>query len=154
MFILLQDSNIVSNVKLISGFSLIELCIVLMIISLMTIFIYPSYQQIITKSHRVDGKLALIDLALRLDRYFTQNNTYATATIATGKGTDLLASNLSVQGFYRLTIVHATVNKFVIAAEGLNSKYDKLCHTLVLDNLGQQSVMPKQSNAITLQCWS
>jgi type IV pilus assembly protein PilE len=133
------------------GFSLFEICIVLIILAIITGFLYPNYQRIITQTHRVDAKLALIDLALRMDHYFTQHNSYAAATIATGKNTDIAPNILSPQGWYKLSIQHANATEFLLQATPIMD--DPICHAFTLDQNGTQNILPAVPEKIRQQCW-
>ena len=141
------------NQSIKNGFSLIEICMVLIILSIITCFIYPNYQNIITKAHRVDGKLALIDLALRMDQYFTTHNTYETATIGTQKTSDILSNAISPQGWYTLAINHATKNTFTVQATPTAKQVDPLCNTFTINQYGHKSLLPLTTKQIVLNCW-
>jgi len=80
-----------------SGFTLIELMIVIVIIGILTMIAVPSYQSSVTKSRRSDGQVALMDVMAKQERYFTENNTYATDF------TKLPASTTSQEGFYKIS---------------------------------------------------
>lgn len=64
-----------------AGFTLIELMIVVVIISIIAAVAYPSYQDSVSKARRSDGQAALLDILNAQERYFTENNTY-TVTLA------------------------------------------------------------------------
>jgi type IV pilus assembly protein PilE len=58
------------------GITLIELMIVVVIIALLAAIAYPSYTQYVERTRRADGQSALLDASQRLERCYTQNNTY------------------------------------------------------------------------------
>jgi type IV pilus assembly protein PilE len=58
-----------------------ELMIVVVILSILALIAYPSYQGQVAKSRRGDAKAALTELSLFMERYFTQNTTYVGATL-------------------------------------------------------------------------
>jgi type IV pilus assembly protein PilE len=62
--------------KFTSGFSLIELMIVLAIIGILAGIAYPTYMDYILKGRRAEGRAALLELLQQQERYMTQNNTY------------------------------------------------------------------------------
>ena len=70
------------QLKQCSGFSLIELMIAVAIIGLISLVAIPAYENQVTKSRRIDGQASLMELATRMERYFTQNNSYAGSTMA------------------------------------------------------------------------
>jgi len=79
-----------------SGFSLIELMIVIVIIGIIAAIAYPSYQNSITKTRRADGQAALLDIMNAQERYFTENNTYTTTL------SDINKSASSEEGYYSI----------------------------------------------------
>lgn len=62
-----------------NGFTLIELMITVAIIGILAAIAYPSYLKQVQKSNRSDAKVALSDVAQRMQRCFTTNSTYDTA---------------------------------------------------------------------------
>lgn len=62
-----------------NGFTLIELMITVAIIGILAAIAYPSYLKQVQKSNRSDAKVALSDVAQRMQRCFTANSTYDTA---------------------------------------------------------------------------
>jgi len=68
------------------GFSLMELMVVVIIIGVLAAIAVPGYQNYMRESRRSIGATALTELAARMERFFSDNNTYATATIGGGGG--------------------------------------------------------------------
>lgn len=141
-----------------NGFSLIELLFVMIIIGILTSFAYPSYKNYIVHARRSDGQTALLDLANRMEQYYYENNTYQTATIATGNVTDVLASNLSTGGWYILSIVKAAPTNYLLQAAplGMQAKNDTRCQTLTLDNIGTKGINQGPEgipNGTINNCW-
>jgi type IV pilus assembly protein PilE len=61
-----------------SGFTLIELMIAVVIVSILAAVALPSFQDQIIRSRRAEGKTALLRAAQLLERNYTVNNTYVT----------------------------------------------------------------------------
>jgi len=79
------------------GFTLIELMIVVVIVSILAMIAVPSYNDSVSKARRTDGQAALMDIMARQERYYTENNTYTTSF------NDLnLSSNASQEGYYTI----------------------------------------------------
>ena len=111
------------------GFSLIELLIVLTITGILAVISYPSYRNYIVRAHRSDGQSALVDLACRMEVYYAEHDTYQTATIGTGKMTDVLSQNLSPEGWYTLSLTQTTNTTYALQAtptHGLDTRYESL----------------------------
>jgi len=66
------------------GFTLIELMVVVVIVSILMAIAIPSYKNSIRKSRRTDAKTALLDLAGREERYNSTNGSYTNAAANLG----------------------------------------------------------------------
>ena len=62
----------------ISGFTLMELMITLAIVALLAAIAVPSYREYIIRSNRIDATSALLKIAAAQEKFFLQNNSYAT----------------------------------------------------------------------------
>jgi len=83
--------------RLASGFTLIELMIVVAIIALLAAIAYPAYTGSIIKGKRAEGRAAIADLLQQQERYMTQYNSYLSfAKGATGTSGTNAAGNSSV----------------------------------------------------------
>ncbi|AHE66727.1 type IV pilin protein [Legionella oakridgensis] len=140
------------------GFSLIELLIVLVVIGILASIAYPSYRDYISRARRSDGQSALLDLASRMERYYSENHTYQTATIGTGNATDVLSSAVSPEGWYTLAINNPTTSTYTLQATPRNAQAtaDTLCQTLTLNQLGVKGIATGPAGSPTgtaSQCW-
>lgn len=59
-----------------SGFTLIELMIVVAIVAILAAIAYPSYQDSILKGRRAEARTAMLELMQQQERYMTQRGTY------------------------------------------------------------------------------
>lgn len=140
------------------GFTLLELMIVVVIVAILTAIAYPSYRDYIARGRRSDGQSALLDLASRMERYYSQQNTYQTATIGTGGANDVRATNTSPEGWYTLSISAQTASAFTLSATPLNAQAtdDKVCQTLTLNSLGAKGITTGPGGVPTgpvTRCW-
>ncbi|MGB5454746.1 MAG: type IV pilin protein [Gammaproteobacteria bacterium] len=92
-----------------TGFTLIELMIVVAIIGIIGAIAYPSYDSYMKKSRRSDAKIALSRMADRQERFYLQSNTYTTNTVNVG-------GTATDENFYVLSIDSADVNGFALTA--------------------------------------
>lgn len=138
--------------QVLKGFSLVELLIVVVIIGILSAIAYPVYTNYITEARRSEGKAALLNLSAQMERYFSTNNTYATATIATGGSTDVLTSDKTENGWYQLEITAKGPSTFTITAKPLNEQasQDSTCGSLSLTNLGAKGVT---GSGTVQDCW-
>ncbi|GMQ84362.1 MAG: hypothetical protein BMS9Abin06_1151 [Gammaproteobacteria bacterium] len=104
-----------------AGFTLIELMITVVILSVIVSIAYPAYTQWMVQTRRSDAQIALTQAANQQERFFTECNWYATniggspracKTAATG---DLNFPTTSPDGHYNLTMV-ATNTSYIITA--------------------------------------
>ncbi|HBI21328.1 MAG TPA: pilus assembly protein PilE [Legionella sp.] len=127
----MHTENIMRN-----GFSLIELLMVLAMTSILAAISYPNYRDYITRAHRTEGKTALLDLACRMEDYYSKHQTYQTATIGTGNKTDVLGQSLSETRQYTLSIARATDETYLLTATTRTLTQDVPCPELTLNHSG------------------
>ncbi|MEE9596821.1 MAG: type IV pilin protein [Acidiferrobacterales bacterium] len=70
------------NKRLLKGFTLIELMITVIILSVIIGIAYPSYQKYTTRTRRADAQIELTTTAHRLEKYFSVCSTYPLAGAA------------------------------------------------------------------------
>lgn len=118
-----------------NGFSLIELLIVLAIMGILATLSYPTYYDYILRTHRTNGKVALLDLANRMEIHYAKYHTWKNVTIGTGSTTDILENPITADGWYSLSIPHATDIAYTLQATPLH-RSDSRCPSLTLTNSG------------------
>jgi type IV pilus assembly protein PilE len=124
-----------------NGFTLIELMIVVAILGIVVAFGYPAYRDQIIKSRRAEGMGELLELADRMERYYSDQGTYAGATLGTN-ATDVYPA-VSQKGYYSFSFTGApdaisfTINSAPTTKGGQNKD---MCGTFTLTSLGVKSV--------------
>ncbi len=109
------------------GITLIELMIVVVIIALLAAIAYPSYTQYVERSRRADGQSALLDASQRLERCYTQTNTYVGCAFP----------NTSPDGFYAIAATAQTATAYTLTATPQGAQAgDARCGTLSLTQNG------------------
>lgn len=68
------------------GFTLIELMVAVSIVAILAAVALPAYFQYVERARRTDAKNALLTAAQTMERLYTQNNSYAAATIGDAAG--------------------------------------------------------------------
>ena len=103
-----------------SGFSLIELMVVVAIVGILAGIGMPAYQAHMLKAHRADAQGDLLDIAARQERFMAQNNTYTNDI--SGAGGLNLGSATSREGYYDLTVGICGVGITLATCYLLNAK--------------------------------
>ena len=128
------------------GFSLIELMIVVAIVAILGTIAYPSYQQYVLTSHRVEAKKMLLDAANRQETYFMDFNRY------TSSAADLNISDDSESGFYHL-VISAGTNTFILFATPSGAQgSDSDCIIFSIDQDGTRSAT-RLGDTVNDACW-
>ncbi len=132
-----------------SGFSLIEVVIVMAIIGIISAFAVPAYQDSVRKSHRAEGIETLLDVAQAQEVLYSQTNAYSTnAKPFAPTATSVSSEN----GYYVVTVAQgscASTACFVATATAQGAQAnDTNCKTLSIDNLGNKSSTPAGND-----CW-
>ena len=130
------------------GFTLIELMIALTISVILASMAYPSYLSQIAKSRRSDGKQALLELAQKLERFYTERGSYVGATLGNGG----LYPTLSPGGYYAISLSSQSADGFVIAATPRSSQAGDACGALGYNHLGDRTLGAGATLSLE-QCW-
>lgn len=81
------------------GFTLIELMIVVGVVAILAAVAYPAFQEQMRRASRTEGKHALQDAAALQERYYSDNNVYASlATVDINTTTEHGKYTLSITG--------------------------------------------------------
>ena len=89
----------------VTGFTLIELMIVVAIIGIIAAIAYPSYQRNVRESNRSEAHAALTTLAALQERFFSNQNSYA--QLGTGCA-QIDAATTTEHGFYTISVTLPT----------------------------------------------
>lgn len=149
------------------GFTLVELMIVVVIVTILLSIAVPSYMSSIRESRRTDARTALLDLAGREESYNASMNAY------TGTSTNLgyPAFPASVgSGYYKITVVCFAAYGAALACDpnanppagpsyyltatpvaGTSQASDTQCASFSVDSQGNQF---STGTAPTTTCWS
>lgn len=137
-----------------NGFTLIELMVVVVIVSILASIAYPSYLNSVMKSRRADAKSALLQNAQFMERTYTANNTYqpggaaptlpitATPVDTATKYYDIALDNTLSDTTFRLTAT----------PKSGTSQANDTCGTLAVTNTGAKYQTDGATTA-TSTCW-
>ncbi len=127
------------------GFTLIELVIVILIISILVAFGYPSYQEQVRKSRRAQVKSDMMELAQLAERWYTTNTSYATFAIPAG----LEVSPRTGGTVYYLIDLENDARSFTLTAVPQGTQAEDRCGTLTLDHANRRT----QTGGDQEECW-
>lgn len=131
-----------------SGFTLIELMIVMAVLGILAAIAYPSYKDYVQQARRADCEGVLMELAGAMERDFSRNNAYR----------DIIALNLfpnqcptAGNAQYDLSIpaLAATTYQLQAAPTAGASQVNDDCGSLTLTNTLQKG----QSSGTLQECW-
>jgi type IV pilus assembly protein PilE len=143
------------------GFTLIELMVVVLIITILTVIAVPSYLNQTLKSHRSEAKSILMDLAAREERFMATNGVYSSTA------SDLGVSAWGAMGsnYYSISAptvtapsgstanTAATPATFTFTADAINSQLkDTNCAHFTVTSAGVQT-STNSSTATSSGCW-
>ncbi|MFC5472606.1 type IV pilin protein [Paraherbaspirillum soli] len=140
-----------------SGFTLIELMIVVVVIAILAAVATPSYRQYVQRGDRAQAMATMLQASNWLQQQYTVNNSYLD-TSKSPAVVQTLPSGLSqsppngTSPKYDLTIDAAgTATTFLIVAKPRTN--DK-CGTFTLDNTGARSLKTGTYTSTIVDCWA
>lgn len=156
-----------------SGFTLMEMVIVVAIIGILAAIAIPSYQNSVDRTYRNEAQSALLGLASLMERRYTENNHYCdNATGAASAGCDaaqaVAGDDLGTPAFfsavvpenatgtavqYNITIATATTSTFTLQATPDNGMAGDECGIFEYSSSGART-QAKVDSADTIEdCW-
>ena len=135
-----------------SGFTLIEVMIVVVLIAVLASLAIPSYQEFIVKARRTEAKELLYSAAQRQQQHFTQMNRYTTDAV-----NELKVATTSTNGYYTLSIaaghsgsINSSYSMSATPATGSSQTSDAACGIFTINSLSQRTVSGSQTLP---PCW-
>jgi type IV pilus assembly protein PilE len=122
------------NKRILGGFTLIELMVVVAVIGILASIAYPAYIESVRKARRADAQAQLAQAAQFMERNYSLTQKYSSVA-------NLPASISAAK--YTISISEKSVTTFTVQAEPSD---DPKCGTLTLDNAGVKS-------PTTSGCW-
>ncbi|MEM6583262.1 MAG: type IV pilin protein [Pseudomonadota bacterium] len=145
----------IHEIRTSEGFTLIELVIVIVVVSILMAIALPAYQNSLTKGRRADAKEGLMDAANRQERFMLDRGTYTQSMADLGLGPNDPAS--STEGYYTIEVEAPDANcpiancyelKATPVAGGIQSE-DTFCTSFSIKSTGAKTA---EGSAAT-ECW-
>ncbi|MNR01235.1 Fimbrial protein precursor [compost metagenome] len=131
-----------------SGFSLLELMIVVVVVAILSAVAYPSYQSHIAASRRAEAKAALMEAAQYMEREFSLTGGYGSANLASAGLSTLPRDGGSA--YYQLA-ANTSGAAFTLTATPTGGMNGDKCGVLMLDQVGRQTLSGATLTAA--DCW-
>ncbi|QFU77947.1 prepilin-type N-terminal cleavage/methylation domain-containing protein [Halioglobus maricola] len=144
-----------------SGFTLIEVMIVVIIVGILMSVALPSYQESLRKGRRAEAKAAMADVANRQEAFMLDRSSYTDDMTRLGFGADPFTS---AEGHYSIDSSGAcdpngpsditrcyTVTATPVSG-GIQDE-DTRCHTFSLSSRGSKTALKKDGSDADDLCW-
>lgn len=129
------------------GFTLIELMIVVAIIAILAAIAYPSYQEQVRRTNRTEGQRTLLETAQRLERCYTEYNSYNNPACNVG-----LPFN-SEKGKYNIDATVRTASTYTLVATRADSQVGDRCGNFSLTHTGLKGIVGADAGLTPDDCW-
>jgi type IV pilus assembly protein PilE len=147
--------------RLMSGFTLIELMVTLVVASILLTIAIPAYFTQIRESRRTEAKTALLDLAGREETLYSTQNLYSTVPTTVGYSGGAFPIQVG-SGYYSVNVLvpnpaaPAAQPSFIITATpvaGTSQAKDAPCQSFSVDQLGNQTALNAAGGVNSTTCW-
>ncbi len=141
------------------GFSLIELLIVMIVLSIIMGLAVPGYRQFVMRANRADATTALLRLQNAQERFYIQNGIYASNAQMAAAPPAGLGITSTERNYYNLAIQPAagglavgyTATATVNGAEAQKDNTD--CWVFSTTESGQRTALSNGGADMTDKCW-
>ena len=128
-----------------SGVTLIELMIVVIIVSILAAIAFPNYQEFSARAKRNAAKTALLQIKINQERFYLNNNTFTQDMTQLGFSADPFTTDT---GSYVVAVTAASPTNFsATATYQLGGNEATKCVTFTIDGRGAQTSGPEAN------CW-
>jgi len=132
--------------KLHQGFTLIELMIVVAIVAILAAIAYPSYQEQVRRSNRTEGERTLLETAQRLERCYTEYNSYIHASC------NVAFPFTTENGRYTIN-AERTASTFTLTAARAGTQATDRCGNFTYTHTGTKGISGASGGLTVNDCW-
>lgn len=138
-----------------TGFTLIELMIVVAIVAILGAIAYPSYQEQVRSSRRSDCQTVIASLANAMERRYSTTSpaTYIAAQQIPAGFATCPTNPAPGRVFYNIAMPVATATTFTIVATPVGAQVDDKCGRLTLTHAGVKGIDGAKTGVTVQQCW-
>ncbi|MGI9290569.1 MAG: type IV pilin protein [Gammaproteobacteria bacterium] len=143
-----------------AGFTLIELMITVVVMSIIMAVAVPSYRDYTQRTNRADATMTLLRIAAAQERFYLQNGIYASnAQLVLAPPAGLgITNRLSERGYYSFSILDSAGNLaigYTIRAVPVTGERqdDDFCTEFSVDQNGRRGALEGYDAANVEKCW-
>ncbi len=134
-----------------TGFTLVELMVVIAILGIIMGIAIPSYSGYVIKAKRSEGRRALLDVAAQLERYYSDNNVFATAANTLPASIQTKIGGAAYSELYTITVATADpYQAFTLTATPQFDDDGCACYTYT--HAGAKGICPGSEKSLDA-CW-
>lgn len=132
-----------------SGFSLIEVMIVVVIVGVLASIAVPAYQRHVISSNRASATACLTELAQFMERTYSQNMRYNPQDFIVPQ----LQCRTDLAQRYTILLSNHNIRTYTLSAQPTSLQNDTDCGTLTLNQAGRKGANGGFDAAVVRQCW-
>ena len=136
-----------------SGFTLVEVIVVVAIIGILAAIAIPSYNEYVRRSQRAEARTVLLEAAQFMQRFYSANDRYDAARGGAAVALPAQLQRAPAGGNARYTISLETVSTtaYTLQAVPTGSMSADKCGTFTLTSVGRKDV--KDASVSAAECW-
>lgn len=135
-----------------AGFTLVEVIIVVLIISVLAAIAYPAYQNSVMQTRRNAVKACMSEGAAFMERFYTTNLRYDQTLAGAPVALPPCAAGTDITNHYTVTLSAVGRTNYTLTATPINLQAvrDTKCGTLSINNIGTKT---KSGSETVDYCW-